>query len=173
MAVNSVRKIEGVRRCESLNKLDMTLNFIDVEDLKESIEELEFCENLQELFLTGNPCTEWKDYKDYIVAKLPQLVRLEGDDINRSQRLAAKAKLKKLEDDLEVLAKASIEKKEFDKKEGKFNPDAYTPENRWRDYVETKERKEEEEAKRKKESMFKDYNDMVEEEKKNVSGHYC
>lgn len=34
--------------------------------------------------MTGNPCTEWKDYKDYIVAKLPQLVRLEGDDITRS-----------------------------------------------------------------------------------------
>jgi protein TilB len=46
MAVNSVRKIEGLRRCESLNKLDMTLNFIDVEDLKESIEELEYCEHL-------------------------------------------------------------------------------------------------------------------------------
>lgn len=46
MAVNSVSKIEGLRRCESLNKLDMTLNFIDVEDLKESIEELEYCEHL-------------------------------------------------------------------------------------------------------------------------------
>ena len=71
LAVNSIRKIEGVRRCESLQKLDMTLNFVDVEDLKESIEELEYCEHLQELFLTGNPCTEWKDHSDYVIAKLP------------------------------------------------------------------------------------------------------
>lgn len=32
MAVNSVKKIEGIKRCESLNKLDMTLNFVDLED---------------------------------------------------------------------------------------------------------------------------------------------
>ena len=33
MAVNSVAKIEGLKRCESLNKLDLTLNFVDIEDL--------------------------------------------------------------------------------------------------------------------------------------------
>ena len=62
MAVNSVKKIEGLKRCESLTKLDMTLNFIDVEDLKDSIEELEWCPDFYELYLTGNPCCEWVDY---------------------------------------------------------------------------------------------------------------
>ena len=71
MAVNSVRKIEGVRRCESLQKLDMTLNFIDLEDLRESLEELEYCPDFTELYLTGNPCCDWKDYIDYVIAKLP------------------------------------------------------------------------------------------------------
>ncbi len=147
----------------------MTLNFIDVEDLRESMEELEYCCHLQEIYLTGNPCTEWKDYIEYVIAKLPQLIRINGDDITKSQRLAAKAKLTKLEDDLEVLAKDSIEKKEFEKKEGTFNPDKWSPENRWRDYVEERDRKEAEEKKRKEETMFKDYNDIVDEEKKAVS----
>ena len=75
----------------------------------------------------------------------------------------------KLEDDLEVLAKDSIEKKELEKKEGKFNPDKWCPENRWRDYVEERERKEAEEKKRKEETIFKDYNELMEEEKKAVS----
>jgi protein TilB len=40
LAVNSVLLIEGVKGCESLQKLDLTLNFIDVEDLEESIDNL-------------------------------------------------------------------------------------------------------------------------------------
>lgn len=104
-----------------------------------------------------------------MIAKLPSLIRINGDDISKSQRLAAKAKLAKLEDDLEVLAKDSNEKKELEKKEGKFNPDKWCPENRWRDYVAECERKEAEEKKRKEETIFKDYNDLMEEEKKAVS----
>ena len=70
MAVNSVSKIEGLKRCESLNKLDLTLNFIDVEDLKESLENLEWCPNFTELYLTGNPCTDWPNYRQYTIAKV-------------------------------------------------------------------------------------------------------
>ena len=83
-AVNSIRKIEGIKRCESLNKLDMTLNFIDVEDYKESIEELEWLPDFKELYLTGNPCCDWRDYIPYAIAKLPQLIRINGEDITRS-----------------------------------------------------------------------------------------
>ena len=70
-AVNSIKKIEGIKRCESLEKLDLTLNFVDVEDLEESVDEMEYCENLQELYLTGNPCTSWEGMKDYIIGRLP------------------------------------------------------------------------------------------------------
>ena len=71
LAVNSIIKIEGLSRCESLNKLDLTLNFIDVEDLQESVENLEMCENLMDLYLTGNPCTDWEHCTEYIIAMLP------------------------------------------------------------------------------------------------------
>lgn len=90
LAVNSVSKIEGIKRCESLNKLDMTLNFVDLEDLQESCEEMEWCENLVELYMVGNPCTDWEHFKDYVIAKCPQIMRLDGNDITRSERLVAK-----------------------------------------------------------------------------------
>ena len=71
MAVNSVKKIEGIRRCESLNKLDLTLNFVDLEDLKDSCEEMEWCENLIEVYMVGNPCTDWEHFREYVIAKCP------------------------------------------------------------------------------------------------------
>ena len=126
MAVNSVAKIEGLKRCESLNKLDLTLNFVDVEDLQESLEHLDWCPNLDELTMTGNPCTDWNNYKQYTIAKVPQIKRIDGEDITKSERLEAKNKLAQLEEELEVLAKASIEKKEFEAKEGKHDPNAWS-----------------------------------------------
>ena len=141
MAVNSVGKIEGLKRCESLNKLDLTLNFIDVEDFQESLENLEWCPLLDELTLTGNPCTDWPKYREYTIAKVPQLKRLDGDDIEKSQRLAAKNKLRENEAELEQLAAESIAKKEFEAKEGKHDPNAYSRQNRWDYYCEEQEKK--------------------------------
>ena len=33
LAVNNVKTIKGLRRCESLRKFDLTLNFIDIENI--------------------------------------------------------------------------------------------------------------------------------------------
>lgn len=56
--------------CESLQKLDLTVNFVgrvsSVESLKHNV-------HLTELFLVGNPCTEFEGYRQYVVASLPQL----------------------------------------------------------------------------------------------------
>jgi protein TilB len=43
LAVNNIRKIEGIEGCESLKKLDLTLNFVDLEDLESSITCLSKC----------------------------------------------------------------------------------------------------------------------------------
>jgi protein TilB len=79
--------------CEFLNKLDLTVNFIGelttVENLTENyhlkelyvinynlkkINGLRLYFILNELrFLTGNPCTDYVGYKDYVIATLPQL----------------------------------------------------------------------------------------------------
>lgn len=54
LAINNVEKIENLNGLESLQKLDLTLNFIG--ELT-SVESLQFNYNLEELYLTGNPCT--------------------------------------------------------------------------------------------------------------------
>lgn len=56
--------------CESLQKLDLTVNFVgklsSVESLKQNL-------HLRELYLVGNPCTEFHGYRQYVVACLHQL----------------------------------------------------------------------------------------------------
>lgn len=90
LAVNVVSIIEGVRGCESLQKLDLTLNFVDIEDLEESIDNLAELPDFRELYIIGNPLTDWPHFKDYIVARLPHLGRLDGDEITKSWKLRAK-----------------------------------------------------------------------------------
>jgi Leucine Rich Repeat. len=58
LALNNIKKIENLEGCESLAKLDLTCNFIDVEDLEESCYNLQKVPSLRELYLTGNPCQE-------------------------------------------------------------------------------------------------------------------
>lgn len=54
LAINNIARIENLKGCESLQKLDLTLNFIG--ELT-SVERLAGNIHLRELFLTGNPCT--------------------------------------------------------------------------------------------------------------------
>lgn len=84
LALNNVERIENLDLCESLNKLDLTLNFIgeltSVESLRENY-------NLRELILTGNPCTDYEGYREYVIATLPQLTKLDCVDITDTIRL--------------------------------------------------------------------------------------
>lgn len=45
----------SARSCEFLNKLDLTVNFIDLDHLEESVRHLKQLERLRELFMMGNP----------------------------------------------------------------------------------------------------------------------
>ena len=159
LAVNSVSKIEGIKRCESLNKLDLTLNLIDVEDLQESCENCEWCPLLTDLYLTGNPCLDWEHCRDYVIAKVESVLRLDGTDVSKSDRLRAKTKILMMEKELEVLAAKSIARKTFEKKEG-ICTENYTREMRWQDYCDEEDRKKGEEQKRKDGSMFKEYHEL-------------
>ncbi|XP_054713275.1 dynein axonemal assembly factor 11-like [Uloborus diversus] len=84
--LNNITKIENLEGCESLRKLDFTANFIgeltSVEGLSDNF-------NLEELYLTGNPCTEFEGYRQYVIAALPQLTRLDGQKIKKSERILA------------------------------------------------------------------------------------
>jgi protein TilB len=75
LAINNITKFQNLQRCESLQRLDLTINFIPKAGLL-SVCSLAANYNLQELFLIGNPCTDWPGYRQYVVAKLPQLQKL-------------------------------------------------------------------------------------------------
>jgi len=59
LALNNISKIENLSGCESLKKLDLTANFIDVDEYEESVKNLAEVSSIRELYLTGNPITEY------------------------------------------------------------------------------------------------------------------
>lgn len=75
--MNNIAKVQNLQRCESLRRLDLTLNFVDRAGL---LSLASMCENefLEDLHLVGNPCTRWAGYRPYVVGLLPQLRRLVG-----------------------------------------------------------------------------------------------
>ncbi|KAM9163714.1 dynein axonemal assembly factor 11 isoform 1-T1 [Pangshura tecta] len=86
LALNNIERIENLEGCEELQKLDLTANFIgelsSIEILKHNI-------HLKELFLVGNPCTEFEGYRQFVVATLHQLKCLDSKEIERSERIQA------------------------------------------------------------------------------------
>ncbi|KAF7260586.1 hypothetical protein EG68_02112 [Paragonimus skrjabini miyazakii] len=93
LALNNVEKIENLEGCESLKKLDLTVNFVG--ELT-SIESLVDLYALEELYLTGNPCAEYPHYRDFVIATLPQLQKLDGVEITKSERIIALQKLEQI-----------------------------------------------------------------------------
>lgn len=88
LAVNNITKVQNLQRCESLQKLDLTVNFVNKAGLL-SISSLADNYNLQELFLIGNPCTEWPGYRHYVIAKLPQLQKLVSATVMNQPRTSS------------------------------------------------------------------------------------
>ncbi|KFO62053.1 Protein tilB, partial [Corvus brachyrhynchos] len=86
VALNNIERIENLEGCEELKKLDLTANFIG--ELS-SIASLKCNIHLKELFLVGNPCTEFEGYRQFVVATLHQLKYLDSKEIERSERIKA------------------------------------------------------------------------------------
>ena len=103
LALNNIRRIENVQHCESLRKLDLTVNFIEdllcVENLKENRE-------LRELYLTGNPCTSQEGYRSFVIATLPQLQSLDSQAITKSERIQAEQDYPRIRERLVMQAEA-------------------------------------------------------------------
>jgi len=79
LALNNISRIENLESCESLKKLDLTVNFVDLDDLP-SVGSLKNNSELEELFLTGNPCHQYWESgcRHYVIATLPQLKSFDG-----------------------------------------------------------------------------------------------
>jgi protein TilB len=165
LAVNSVSLVEGVRGCESLQKLDLTLNFVDLEDLEESMDNLAELPDFRELYIIGNPCCDWEHYKDYIVARLPELGRLDGDEVTKSWKLRAAQNLEQMTKELTSAARKNIEKKVLEEREGTKDPNAYSKEWRRESYEEKVAEEKAKAEKSKQNSMFKEYHELQEEHK--------
>lgn len=58
LALNNVTLVENVDGCESLEKLDLTCNFISLDKLFQSLLHLKQLPSLRELHFMGNPFTE-------------------------------------------------------------------------------------------------------------------
>ena len=88
LAINNITKVQNLQRCESLTKLDLTMNFVSKEGLL-SLHSLNSNVHLEELYLLGNPCSDWHGYRQYVAATLPRLQKLDGKEIKPSERIAS------------------------------------------------------------------------------------
>ncbi|OAE30184.1 hypothetical protein AXG93_4295s1390 [Marchantia polymorpha subsp. ruderalis] len=88
LAINNITKLDGLEGCEMLNKLDMTLNFVDQEGLITATK-LRANIHLKELYLSGNPCTDYPGYRKFVIAAVPSLQLLDAHKIKPSERIAA------------------------------------------------------------------------------------
>ncbi|VDK82341.1 unnamed protein product, partial [Dibothriocephalus latus] len=114
LALNNIETIENLEGCESLTKLDLTVNFIG--DLT-SVENLQNLENLNELYLIGNPCADYEGYREFVIATLPQLKALDGNEIGKSERIVAFQSLHKHYKTILKCQKKHFEKREREKEE--------------------------------------------------------
>ncbi|KAJ9467543.1 Protein tilB-like protein [Diplonema papillatum] len=128
LAINSIEVIENLEGCESLKKLDLTLNFIRdltcVRNLRKNVK-------LEQLYLTGNPCTETEGYRPFVIQLLPHLVSLDGADVKKSEVIRAQQDADPVYETWrqEALA-AAKEKEEYEgkKKHGALPPPTYNDE---------------------------------------------
>lgn len=56
---------------------------------------------MRELYLTGNPCVDYDGYRDYVIATLPQLQRLDGIEIEKSERIQAIQDYKRIRESIQ------------------------------------------------------------------------
>jgi protein TilB len=111
LALNNITVIEGLAACEFLNKLDLTVNFIDVDSFEESLDNLSGLLHLKDLYLMGNPCMEWPGAREFLFSKLPQVERLDGQEISKSDKISAAQRYKDLLTELRALAAAKRQSK--------------------------------------------------------------
>lgn len=71
-------------------------------ELEESCRNLAQVAGIEQLYLTGNPCTDWDLYKKVVIGLVPQLKQLDAKDVTHSERLDALQELPSLLNHLKV-----------------------------------------------------------------------
>jgi protein TilB len=90
LALNNLSSIPCLEHQRALEYLDVSFNLIGLHGFKASLDGLKNLTNLCDLYLTANPCErEWEGCRMFVIASLPQLKRLDGADIDESERVLA------------------------------------------------------------------------------------
>ncbi len=114
--MNCVERIENLECCESLQRLDLTLNFIGV---LTDVERLRANERLYELTLMGNPCAGYAGYRDFVLGTLPGLTLLDGQEVSRAERIRARQAVEGLRPDIVRQQEAHARRREREKREAR------------------------------------------------------
>lgn len=126
LALNNIERIENLAGCESLQKLDLTVNFIG--ELT-SIENLKDLDHFKELYLTGNPCAEYEGYREYVIVTLPRLQMLDGQPVDKSERILATQDYSELRNKIVRQQEAYKKKREKQKQEAKLKEEKKNAQN--------------------------------------------
>eukprot|EP00198_Chlamydomonas_reinhardtii_P003479 XP_001692815.1 predicted protein [Chlamydomonas reinhardtii] len=86
LSVNRLASLKDFRHCAKLQELYLRKN--DVKDLHE-IQHLAGLQHLRVLWLSDNPCADHPNYKQFVARTLPQLHKLDNDDIGSMYQGAA------------------------------------------------------------------------------------
>jgi len=126
------------------------MNFVDIENLKESCDCLSKVPSLREIYLTGNPCEKFKYCREYIIGRCPQIIIYDGNEVKKSERIKAREMMDFMEKELEKESKEHVIFKQNDPSEK--DPNKYSVEYRRNLYKDLEKEKLENERKRKEES---------------------
>ncbi|GIL86656.1 hypothetical protein Vretifemale_14917 [Volvox reticuliferus] len=79
LSVNRLSSLKDFRHCSKLQELYLRKN--DVKDLNE-IQHLVHLKDLRVLWLSDNPCADHPNYKQFVARMLPNLQKLDNDDVS-------------------------------------------------------------------------------------------
>ena len=148
LALNNIERIEGLKTMEFLNKLDLTVNFIDCDTFEESIGNLRYNRALKELYLMGNPATDWDGHRPFVINVLPQLEELDGKCITKTERIKAAQKMPQLLKELRCLAN-DVKMQKMVKLKEPYDEEVYSTRSRLEMYREIAEEKQVDEDRKK------------------------
>lgn len=109
LALNNIQVIENLEGNESLLKLDLTCNFLDIETWEESCNNLAKCPAIKEIYMTGNPIQSFNGWKEILIGTVDTLKMVDGTEVLTSERIIAKQKL----DDLIIELRTAVEMKKI------------------------------------------------------------
>lgn len=112
LALNNIDTIENLEGCESLNKLDMTCNFISAHTLLTSSLNIKRCPSLREIYMTGNPCVDFPKFRTILIAPNDHLLSIDGKEVLPSERITAKQNFELTCEELEIFIKDLDEKQQ-------------------------------------------------------------